>query len=478
MLSRAAPPTEQVGGPVSFTPTADLAPPRSTATVEVTAAPVDPASDFDSGEGNSARQRQSTAPFWGDAPPAKYIKRRSIGNGAYGEAWLVQRTTDGQMFAAKVMNLKDTPEKRRKYAIAEILCLSTCDHPNVIKYIDDSGGEGEEIVIIMELADASDLGTQLRSGNATFSEREAGIFFTQLILALHHIHRRRVIHRDIKSDNIFFTACGLVKIGDFGFSQQYDQTVSGSVAGTFLGSPYYLSPEMWHAKRYGKKTDVWAAGVVLYEILARRHPFEGIDMANLKKAVIEGKIEPIAEVGPEMMELICATLNPDPSRRPSTTQLLAMPLMQHYTIVFHNSVTKHAGITPDVKQKIIAAISAAQDDVTNNRVIEDTEDPRYESPLETDVKGVWKERVMILAPPLLTITLAPGKTAAPGTKRSKYIELNQIKSVAKMDDDDGHYKFGIEIIKNDGAIETMVMRVRDPRQRDVWLSKLHTALEM
>jgi serine/threonine protein kinase len=320
--------------------------------------------------------------------------------------------------------------------------------------------------------------SQLRSGNATFSEREAGIFFTQLILALHHIHSRRVIHRDIKSDNIFFTACGLVKIGDFGFSQQYDQTVSGSVAGTFLGSPYYLSPEMWHSKRYGKKTDVWAAGVVLYEILARRHPFEGTDMVNLKKAVIEGKIEPIAEVGDDMMKLICATLNPDPSRRPSTTQLLAMPLMQHYTVMFHNSVTKHAGITPDVKQKIIAAISAAQDDVTNNRVIEDTEDPRYESPLETDVKGVWKERVMILAPPQLIITLAPAKTAAPGTKRSRYIELDQIKSVAKMDDDDGHYKFGIEIIKNDGAIETMVMRVRDPRQRDVWLSKLHTALEM
>jgi serine/threonine protein kinase len=476
MLSRAAPPTEQVGGPVSVTPTADLAPPRSTAKVEVTAAPVDTGSGFEGGEGNAVQQRQGTAPFWGDAPPAKYIKRKSIGNGAYGEAWLVQRTTDGQMFAAKVMNLKDTPEKRRKYAIAEILCLSTCDHPNVIKYIDDSGGEGEEIVIIMELADASDLGTQLRSGNATFSEREAGIFFTQLILALHHIHRRRVIHRDIKSDNIFLTTCGLLKIGDFGFSQQYDQTVSDSVAGTFLGTPYYLSPEMWHSKRYGKKADVWAAGVVLYEMLALRRPFNGIGLVNLKQAVLEGKIEPISEVGHDMMELIRATLNPDPSRRPGTTQLLAMPLMQRYTVMFHNMVTKDARITPDVKQKIIAAISAAQEDVTNN-LIEDT-DPRYEGPLEKNIKGVWKDRVMILAPPLLTMALADGKTAAPGTNRSKYIELDQIKSVAKMDNDDGHYKFGIEVIKNDGAIETMVLRVRDPRQRDVWLSKLHTALEM
>jgi serine/threonine protein kinase len=425
------------------------------------------------GEVSSAKQ--NTTPFLGDAPPAKYIKQKLIGKGAYGEAWMVQRTADGQVFVAKVMNLKDTPEKRRKYAFAEIRCLSNCDHPNVIKYIEDSGSEGEEIAIIMELADACDLGTQLRNGNVTFSEREAGILFTQLVLALHHIHRRRVIHRDIKSGNIFLTTCGLLKIGDFGFSQQYDQTVSDSVAGTFLGTPYYLSPEMWRSKRYGKKTDVWAAGVVLYETLAHRRPFQGSSLSDLKRTVLEGKIEPIPEVGREMMELIYATLNPDPNKRPSTTQLLAMPLMQHYTTMFHNIVVKDAKIAPDIKQNIIAAISAAQDDVTNNNnFIEDTEDPRYEGTVKKDTDGVWKDRVLILAPPQLIMTLAHGKEAAPGTDRSKRIQLDQITSVTKMDDDDRHYKFGVEL--NNGGM--IVLSVKDPQQRDVWLGKLHTALGM
>jgi serine/threonine protein kinase len=413
--------------------------------------------------------------FLGAGPPSKYIKQRLIGKGAYGEAWMVQRASDGEVFVAKVMDLQNTPEKRRKYAFAEIRCLKDCNHPNVIQYIEDSGTDGEEIIIIMELADACDLGTQLRNGNVTFTEREAGILFTQLVLALHHIHRKRVIHRDIKSGNIFLTTCGLLKIGDFGFSQQYDQTVSDSVAGTFLGTPYYLSPEMWRSKRYGKKTDVWAAGVVLYETLAHRRPFQGSSLSDLKRTVLDGKIDAIPDVGREMMELIYATLNPDPNRRPSTTELLAMPLMQHYTTMFHNIVVKDAKISPSVKQRIITAIADAQDDVKhNNNFVEDTEDPRYESPVKKDTDGVWKDRVLILQPPQLIMTLAHGKEAAPGTDRSKRIQLEQITSVTKMDDDGKNFKFGVELVN--GSV--IVLSVTSSQQRDTWMGKLHTALGM
>lgn len=414
-------------------------------------------------------------PFLGDAAPCKYIKQKLIGKGAYGEAWMVKRTEDGQIFVAKIMDLTNTPEKRRKYAFAEVRCLSNCNHPNVIQYLEDSGVEGSEIVIIMELADACDLGTQLRNGNVTFSEREAGILFTQLILALHHIHSRRVIHRDIKSGNIFLTTCGLLKIGDFGFSQQYDQTVSESVAGTFLGTPYYLSPEMWRSKRYGKKTDVWAAGVVLYETLAHKRPFQGSSLSDLKRNVLEGHIEPIPDVGREMMELIFSTMNPDPEKRPSTTQILAMPLMQHYTTMFHNIVIRDAKIAADVKQRIVTAIAAAQDDVkNNNNFVDDAEDPRYESPVKKDTDGVWKDRVLILQPPQLVMTLAHGKEAAPGTDRSKRIQLEQITSVVKLDDVPPHYKFAVELVN--GSV--IVLSVPTEAQRDIWIAKLQHVLGM
>lgn len=416
-----------------------------------------------------------TVPFFAEAPPCKYVKKKLIGKGAYGEAWMVHRASDQKIFVAKVMDLKNTPEKRRRYAFTEIRCLANCKHPNVIQYIEDSGAEGDQIVIIMELADASDLGTQLRNGNVTFSEREAGILFLQLVLALHHIHSKRVIHRDIKSGNIFLTTCGLLKVGDFGFSQQYDHTVSDTVAGTFLGTPYYLSPEMWKSKRYGKKTDVWAAGIVLYEILAHRRPFQGSNLSDLKHNVLAGVIEPIKDVSREMNELVLAALTPEPEKRPTTTQLLAMPLMQHYLTMFHNIVLKDPKIQPDVKEDIMKSIAQAQEDIkTNNNFCDDAEDPRYESPVQKDTDGVWKDRILILQPPQLVMTLSHGKEAAPGTDRSKRIQLEQINSVASLShmDKDGRHRFAVELVN--GSV--IVLSVPSAKERDVWVGKLHAAL--
>merc|ERR1711916_416283 len=186
-------------------------------------------------------------------------------------------------------------------------------------------------------------------------------------------------------------------------------------------------------------------------------------------------IEPIPDVGREMMELVYHTLNPDPSKRPSTTQILAMPLMQHYTTMFHNIVVKDAKIPADVKQRIVASIAEAQDDVkNNNNFVDDADDPRFESPVKKDTDGVWKDRVLILQPPQLIMTLAHGKEAAPGTDRSKRIQLDQISSVVKLDQDEKNFKFAVELVN--GSV--IVLSVSSERQRDVWLGKLQTALGM
>jgi len=257
-------------------------------------------------------------PYLSDTLPCKYLKKRLMGKGAYGEAWLVNRTSDNATFVAKTLQLKGQPEKRHRYAFAEIKCLAACNHPNVVSYVEDSGMGGDQVVIVMELADAGDLGTQLKSHRVRFSEREAGILFAQLLLALHHIHGRRMIHRDIKSGNILLSSSGLIKLGDFGFSQLYDATVSGDVAGTFLGTPYYLAPEMWRGQRYGKKADIWAAGVILYEILAHKRPFQAQSIQELKKVVLEGPPPPaIPGCSRDMEQVVRMILVHDPAQRPT-----------------------------------------------------------------------------------------------------------------------------------------------------------------
>lgn len=424
-----------------------------------------------------ANRQQNEIPFLSESEPCKYIKKKLIGKGAYGEAWLVQRAVDKATFVAKVIQLKDTPEKRRRYAFAEIRCLSSCDHPNVVKYIQDSGMDGDQLQIIMELADAGDLGTQLKSHKVRFSEREAGILFAQLLLALHHIHGRRMIHRDIKSGNVLLSSSGLIKLGDFGFSQQYDNTVSGDVAGTFLGTPYYLPPEMWKGQRYGKKADVWAAGIILYEILAHRRPYQAQSIQELKQVVLETPLQPVPGLSRDMDDLVKATLSHDPKQRPTTTQLLGMPIMQHYLTLFLNIVSRDTKIPADVRAAIEANIMKVEEDIKNNVDFdEDVNDPHYEGPVKKDAEGQWKDRYLILRPTDITMTLAHGKEAAPGTDRSKQIPLVHVSSVSALPNSEKAPGplFAVQLV-NGTAI---VVAVDSNKTRDTWVGKIMTALSM
>ncbi|EAN82874.1 kinase, putative, partial [Trypanosoma cruzi] len=177
----------------------------------------------------------------------KYIKKKLIGTGSYGEAWLVERLEDHSIFVAKLMDLGKMSSRDKQYAYSEIKCLANCNHPNIIRFIEDHE-ENDQLLIIMEFADSGDLDRQIKARSHDnfrhFREHEALFLFLQLCLALDHIHSHKMLHRDIKSANILLTSTGLIKLGDFGFSHQYDDTVSGVVANTFCGTPYYLAPEI------------------------------------------------------------------------------------------------------------------------------------------------------------------------------------------------------------------------------------------
>ena len=106
-----------------------------------------------------------------------------------------------------------------------------------------------------------------------FSEDQILNWFTQICVALKHVHDRKILHRDIKSQNIFMTKSGLVKLGDFGIARVLSSTAE--MAATVVGTPYYLSPEIVQSNTYGFKTDIWSIGVLLYEMCALRPPFNG-----------------------------------------------------------------------------------------------------------------------------------------------------------------------------------------------------------
>ena len=129
------------------------------------------------------------------------------------------------------------------------------------------------MVIAMEYCKGGDLRAilQQRAG-ILFPQDRILDWFVQLCLATKYIHNRHILHRDIKSQNIFLTEAGKIKLGDFGISKMLDN--SKELANTCVGTPYYLSPEICQNKPYNSKSDVWALGCVLYEMASLKHPFE------------------------------------------------------------------------------------------------------------------------------------------------------------------------------------------------------------
>jgi NIMA (never in mitosis gene a)-related kinase len=114
-------------------------------------------------------------------------------------------------------------------------------------------------------------------------------WFTQICLAMKHVHDRKILHRDLKSQNIFLTKRNFVKLGDFGIARVLSHTKSA--AKTVVGTPYYLSPEIIESKPYDFKSDIWSLGVLLYEMIALQPPFNATSLHQLAKRIIEGKYD-------------------------------------------------------------------------------------------------------------------------------------------------------------------------------------------
>ena len=184
------------------------------------------------------------------------------------------------------------------------------------------------LCIVMEFADAGDLSQRIRAREGLFAEEEVLNTFAQCCLALHYVHKRHVLHRDIKSQNIFLTSVGTVKLGDFGIAKVLDHTAAEAI--TMIGTPIYLAPEVCHSKPYGIKADVWSIGVVLYELLALGPPFTGSNMAALINNIVTGTPRELSEVySEELRALAFRLLQKLPERRPTVAEILQQGLVRN-----------------------------------------------------------------------------------------------------------------------------------------------------
>ncbi|XP_068259384.1 serine/threonine-protein kinase Nek1 isoform X8 [Nyctibius grandis] len=251
----------------------------------------------------------------------KYIKVRKIGEGSFGKAILVKAKENGQQYVIKEINISKMSNKEREESRREVAVLANMKHPNIVLYR-ESFEENGCLYIVMDYCEGGDLFKKINAQKGIlFSEDQILDWFVQICLALKHIHDRKILHRDIKSQNIFLTKDGTIQLGDFGIARVLNSTAE--LARTCIGTPYYLSPEICQNKPYNNKSDIWALGCVLYEMCTLKHAFEAGNMKNLVLKIISGPFPPISmHYSYDLRNLLSQLFKRNPRNRPSINSIL------------------------------------------------------------------------------------------------------------------------------------------------------------
>ena len=252
-----------------------------------------------------------------------YEIKQQIGTGSYGVVYKVQK--DNKVYVLKQIPINPNSTISQIDSVKnEAKILSSLKSKYVVEYY-DSFEENNCLNIIMEYCEGGDLGTyisnyQKMNSNTSLNEDFIWKVFIQICFGLYDIHKQNILHRDLKSLNIFLTKEFQVKIGDLGVARVLQNT---QYASTFIGTPLYLSPEICEEKPYNEKSDVWALGCILYEMASFKHPFNAKNQAALFLKILNGKYEPLSTKIPiDIKKMIERLLEKNYFKRPSMKEIL------------------------------------------------------------------------------------------------------------------------------------------------------------
>ncbi|EQL31854.1 NEK protein kinase [Blastomyces gilchristii SLH14081] len=289
----------------------------------------------------------------------KYDVLERIGCGSFGVIRKVRRKADGYILCRKEINYVKMSQKEREQLTTEFNILSSLRHPNIVAYYHrEHLKASQDLYLYMEYCGGGDLGMVIKNLKATgkYAEEEfVWRIFSQLVTALYRCHygvdppeagsnvlgpppnnkpsglkgkqaQMMILHRDLKPENIFLGADQSVKLGDFGLSKQMR---SHDFASTYVGTPFYMSPEICAAEKYTLHSDIWAVGCIMYELCQKEPPFNARTHIQLIQKIREGKFAPLPDMySSELKSVVASCLRVNPDHRPDTAALLNMPVIR------------------------------------------------------------------------------------------------------------------------------------------------------
>jgi NIMA (never in mitosis gene a)-related kinase 11 len=185
--------------------------------------------------------------------------------------------------------LNDVQPNESLDAVHEAKLMQKLEHPCIVKFY-ESFLDGEQFCIVSEFCDGGDLDVflaRLRKTGNFLDEDQILTWLVELVSAVMYIHSRGVLHRDIKTRNIFIHD-KMLKLGDFGISRVLMST--SDMASTFVGTPYYMSPEVLKHDGYNSKSDIWSIGCILIEMCTLERAFEGTNIMNVMWNIMQKEV--------------------------------------------------------------------------------------------------------------------------------------------------------------------------------------------
>jgi len=303
---------------------------------------------------------------------------RHLGRGAFGEVLLMRQTSTGLLCAVKKLGKTALPAGEEAEHLAEVKVLQSLEHPCILRYYGSVQVE-ESLSLVMEFADAGDLQQLLKKqmdSEKLFEVAALFAIFSQLVIAVAHVHARRILHRDLKPSNVMLSSSGFLKLGDFGVAKvMAGTTVVDNM--TCVGSPTYMAPEIVAGEAYGAPCDVWSLGVILYELASFKRPFEGRSLGELIMRISSGKFEGIGthlaerHGGPMLEDAVTPVLGKmlvvEPKSRGRVSEVVRCPSVQVFAVSLKTSAVIVASLLRDLedpgKGKGIDVNTAAVDEL-------------------------------------------------------------------------------------------------------------------
>ncbi|CAO3627148.1 unnamed protein product [Cunninghamella blakesleeana] len=199
-------------------------------------------------------------------PSILYKRIKRIGQGASGSVYLATHSTTNTKVAVKQMDLKK--QLRLDLIVNEILVMQESRHHNIVNFLDSFLVRGD-LWVIMEYMEGGALTDVIE--NNSMNEQQIATVCLETAKGLHHLHSHKIIHRDIKSDNVLLNFQGHVKISDFGYCAKL--TDQKNKRATMVGTPYWMAPEVVKQKEYGSKVDIWSLGIMAIEMIESEPPY-------------------------------------------------------------------------------------------------------------------------------------------------------------------------------------------------------------